>query len=150
MAEIDGDVWTMPASRMKAKKPHTISLAPMALRVVTASLAAHPGASQVFPGKGGAPMDPHSVTRALSRLASSLGIEGATVHDLRRTVASELGRLAVPESIISRILAHTQSGITARVYNQHAYGAEKRRALRLWELRLINIVSGKKLHRLEY
>jgi integrase len=149
-AEIDGDVWTIPANRMKAKKPHTIPLPPMALGIVRDALAASCGTRQVFPGKGGAPMDPHSVTRALSRLAASIGIEGATVHDIRRTVASELGRLGGDESVISRVLAHTQSGITARVYNQHAYIEEKRRALRLWQQRVVNISSGRRLHAIRW
>jgi integrase len=141
VAEIAGEVWTIPASRMKAGKAHTIPLAPMALGIVTASLADRPGALQVFPGKGGAPMDPHSVTRAMSRLAVSLGIEGATVHDIRRTVASEMGRLRIPESVISRVLAHTLDGITSRVYNQHAYLEEKRAALTAWESELARIVG---------
>ena len=38
--------------------------------------------------------------------------------------------------------AHTQTGITARVYNLHSYDAEKRAAFERWEAELVRIAAG--------
>ena len=142
VAEVSTDVWSIPPSRMKAGAAHSVPLAPMAAALFADAARLALPSAYVFPGKGGAAMDPHSVTRALNRLNGALGIEGATVHDLRRTVASEMARIGVAESIISRVLAHTQSGITARVYNRHSYDTEKRAAFAMWETELLRIVTG--------
>lgn len=139
-SEMVGGVWSIPARRMKGGEAHAIPLAPMAAAIIADAMRDSAN-GYLFPGRGGNILDPHSVTTAIVRLTASLGIEGATVHDIRRTVASELARLGVAESIISRLLAHTQGGITARVYNQHSYLAEKRAALALWEAELQRIAA---------
>jgi integrase len=54
------------------------------------------------------------------------------IHDLRRTVATEMGRLGITEFIIGKVLNHAARGITGQVYNQYEYLAEKRHALDTW------------------
>ncbi len=56
------------------------------------------------------------------------------IHDLRRTAASGMARLKVPESIVSRILNHSAkeiAGVTA-LYNRYGYDDEKRAAMLAW------------------
>lgn len=53
------------------------------------------------------------------------------LHDFRRTMASEMGRMGVPEETISRVLAHAKQGVTSCHYNLHSYDPEKLKALRL-------------------
>ena len=95
----------------------------------------------VFPGRSGGKIDPLSVGKALNRITAVLGIDGAKVHDLRRTMASEMGRLGVAEETISRVLAHAKAGVTARHYNLHTYDTEKRSAFERWESELMRIIS---------
>ena len=99
----------------------------------------------VFPGRGTdeAAIDPHAVTRAMSRLMASLEIENATVHDLRRTVGTNLARLGVSKDIRARLLNHVDGArsVTDAVYNQHEFWAEKRAALETWEAELRRIVG---------
>ena len=142
VAEFTDGAWIVPAIRMKAGRQHTVPLAPLAANVVASAIAANGGSRLVFPGCFDAELEPDSISRALERLTASLGIVGATVHDLRRTMASEMGRLGIAESTISRVLAHAQSGITARHYNLHSYDAEKRAALERWEAELVRVVSS--------
>ena len=139
--EVIDDIWSIPASRMKAGTAQSVPLAPMAATVFADAIARGAPSQFVFPGKSGMALDPHSITRALNRLNKALCISNATVHDLRRTVASEMARIGIAESVISRVLAHTQSGITARVYNRHSYDAEKRDALQRWEAELLRIAT---------
>ena len=68
---------------------------------------------------------------------------GWTLHDLRRTFATNLAALGTPIHITERLLNHvsgTQSGIVA-VYQRHDYAAEQRQAIEAWDKRLQSIVA---------
>jgi hypothetical protein len=56
------------------------------------------------------------------------------VHDLRRTVATELARLKVQPHVIERVLNHSNGilGGVAGIYNRFGYQDEMREALNLW------------------
>src|SRR5262249_26300302 len=54
-----------------------------------------------------------------------------TIHDVRRSVRTNLPRLRVPTEISEMILGHGKRGIRA-VYDMYAYIDEKREALSLW------------------
>ena len=67
------------------------------------------------------------------------------VHDLRRTVATNLQKLNVPIHVTEAVLNHRTgavSGITA-VYQVHDYADEKRAALAAWGREVERIVTGK-------
>ena len=64
------------------------------------------------------------------------------LHDLRRTCATNLARLGVDRVVISKVLNHAESEVTA-IYDRHRYDAEMRRALDAWGERLQAIVEGK-------
>jgi integrase len=67
-----------------------------------------------------------------ARLESGLGpLPSWTIHDLRRTMASGLGKLGEARFVISRVLNHADSSVTG-IYDRHAYLAEKRHALEKW------------------
>ena len=141
VSEIVGDAWIIPAARMKAKRQHLVPLAPLAQATIRVAIADSTPSPLVFPGRDGGLLEPMSSGHAFTRLTTALGIKNIRLHDLRRTMASEMGRLGVPEQIISRVLAHTQSGITARVYNLHSYANDKRDALLRWEAELMRIAA---------
>jgi integrase len=66
------------------------------------------------------------------------------LHDLRRTVATNLQRLGVRLEVTEAVLNHvsgSRAGI-AGVYQKHDYAAEKRAALEAWARQLEAIVSG--------
>jgi integrase len=63
-----------------------------------------------------------------------------TIHDLRRTAASGLGKLKVSRFIIGRVLNHADSSVTG-IYDRHAYLVEKRNALEAWGVYIRNLVS---------
>jgi hypothetical protein len=66
--------------------------------------------------------------------------EDWTLHDIRRTVRSELGELGVEPWIAETILAHKRAGIEA-TYNQAKLERQMRAALTLWAERLRAIVE---------
>lgn len=58
-------------------------------------------------------------------------LEPWTIHDLRRTVATGLGRLGISRLVIARVLNHADRTVTG-IYDRHEYLAEKRHALEAW------------------
>jgi hypothetical protein len=85
-------------------------------------------------------------SRAKERLdaaiAAELGgeIDAFVIHDIRRTMRTGLSALPIPDNVRELVIAHAQRGMH-KVYDQHAYAAEKRRALELWTARLRSIVE---------
>lgn len=62
------------------------------------------------------------------------------LHDLRRTMRTNLSRLPVSSDLAELVIAHSKTGLL-RVYDQYAYEDEKRIALQLWADELDGIVS---------
>ncbi len=67
-----------------------------------------------------------------------------TLHDLRRTAATNLAALGTRPHVTERLLNHvsgTVSGVAA-IYNRHAYMAEMREALEAWDRKLMSIITA--------
>lgn len=149
--------WTIGKERTKNGKAHLVPLPPEALSLVRQAMDLQDPDNPspfVFPSPWakleGQSIDGGALSHALSDLYSSLKIEDANLHDLRRTGASAMAseRLLVPPIVISRVLNHTVDGgggaaVTARHYNVHAYATEKRSALVAWESLLLEIIGKK-------
>ena len=56
-------------------------------------------------------------------------------HDLRRTAASHMTGMGISRLVVSKLLNHVETGVTA-VYDRHSYDQEKRAALEAWGSRL--------------
>jgi integrase len=66
-----------------------------------------------------------------------------TLHDLRRTFATNLAALGTPIHVTEKLLNHvsgTTSGIVG-IYQRHSYMDEMRKAVRQWEIRLAEILA---------
>jgi len=71
------------------------------------------------------------------------GVSDWTLHDLRRTFATNMAALGVPPHITEKLLNHvsgTISGVAA-VYNRFQYVDEMRAAVREWETRLTALLN---------
>ena len=64
------------------------------------------------------------------------------IHDIRRTMRTHLSALPVPDLVRELVIGHAKPGLH-KVYDQHAYLDEKRRALELWTARLRAIIDPK-------
>lgn len=77
-------------------------------------------------------------------LDAASGVNGWTLHDIRRTVATRMADIGIAPHIIEQILNH-QSGHRAGVagiYNRSSYVREVRAALALWEDHIRSLVGG--------
>ena len=84
--------------------------------------------------------------REMAKLQDNKPIEHFVLHDLRRTVATNMQRLQILMPVTEAVLNHisgSRAGI-AGVYQRHDYFAEKREALVQWADELARIVSAEK------
>jgi integrase len=147
-------LWTLPSKRAKSKRTHTIPLSDLAMSI----LADRPrlGAYVFSTTDGDRPISGWSKAKARldkleaeewRKIAVERGeeapaeIEPWTLHDLRRTCATSLSKLGIDRVTISKVLNHSEGGVT-KVYDRHSFDREKRRALDLWGQRLQSIIDG--------
>lgn len=72
-------------------------------------------------------------------------VEGWTLHDCRRTVATNLEQLGVRIEVVEALLNHvsgSKSGVGG-IYRRHRYFPEMKEALALWEKKLATLVPPK-------
>ena len=138
--DVAGDWWTIPANIAKNDLAHGVPISRQA-RAILAELRPETGFSGwVFesPRKPGAPIT--AVQKAAGRIAKASGVDFVP-HDLRRTAATFMTSMGVSRLVVSKILNHVESGVTA-VYDRHSYDEEKREALRLWGEKVESIVNA--------
>ena len=153
--EVDGDTWTLPASRSKNGDEHVVPLSPE----VIAILEALPKIGRfIFTTTGKSPVS--GFTRAKARADRLMGeaanrdlpagsdpvvIPAFTIHDLRRTAATGMAGLRFPPQVVEAVLNHrsgTRRGV-AGVYNRFDYAEEKRHALESWARLVTQLVEGR-------
>jgi hypothetical protein len=82
--------------------------------------------------------------RALARLRgddeAAVTLTPWQVHDLRRVVRNKLAALEVNDAVAEAVLGHGRKGLQ-RVYDQHGYEPQMRKAMTLWANELRRIVS---------
>jgi integrase len=132
----------IPGNRMKGGAEHRLPLVPEAVDLLR-SVAPRPGNNFVFGGtRNGFTAFQYTMTELRGALAvAGLVTERWTLHDLRRTVKSELSELGTEPWISERILAHVRGGIEG-VYDWSRLEKQMRHALQLWADRLRSIVNG--------
>lgn len=126
-------IWAMPGSRTKNGLPHEIPLPPVALEVLRSRQDDCWEDRDFVFGRRGTGFSGFSKAKAALGERCPLR-EPWVLHDLRRTFATEIGRLGVPPHVVEAILNHisgTKAGV-AGIYNRALYEAEKRSALQLW------------------
>lgn len=134
----------IPAARYKTKRPHVFPLSAPAW-VLVETLPKWNGGDCTFStgGRGrvaGArPISGFSKAKEVisAKIAKAGEKEGLppmepwTVHDIRRSVATHMARMGVPQEHIERVLGHVVAGV-AGTYNRYSYLDEKRAALEAW------------------
>jgi integrase len=126
---LDQKAFEVPAAMYKTDRPQVVPLSAPALAVVEALPNWNNGDFLLTTMAGKRPVSGFS--RAKARLDQLSGVEGWTLHDLRRSAATHMARLGVPQEHIERVLGHAIEGV-AGTYNRYSYLPEKRAALDVW------------------
>jgi integrase len=125
-------IWTLPAEMTKAGRSHVVPLSRLAMKILSGCRALT-SSPYVFSSRKSGPIAGYSKAKqALDSLMTARGdIESWTIHDLRRSVGTGLGKRGVSRFVIARVLNHADSTVTA-IYDRHEYLPEKREALEKW------------------
>jgi len=125
-SELNGNVWTLPATRSKSGRANVLPLPPAAMAVLN-KLPRHGDDGYVFTTtEGKRPSSAFGQNKRAIDAAS--GTSGWTLHDARRTVRSKLSELGVPWEVARRVVGHSVDQLDA-VYDRFTYLAEKGEAL---------------------
>lgn len=131
----------LPSEVVKNGRPHTFPFGNM----TTGILDALPtfDCDLVFPARGNNKAPFSGWSKCKQVLDTSSGITGWTLHDLRRTFATNLAALDTAPHVVERLLNHasgTISGVAA-IYNRFQYAAEMRAAIEMWEKHLKKLLA---------
>lgn len=121
--EIDGDVWAVPAARMKAGAEHRVPLSEAALSILARVDRGH-RSGLIFPGLKGPLSD-----MALAMVVRKMGVTDATPHGFRSAFKDwAVDCTSFADEISEEALAHTVGSAVRRAYRR-GQAMEKRRAL---------------------
>ncbi len=141
----------IPASREgnKSKRDDAVPLPPLALKIIKEALGVGSKADPLFLGAS----DRGTVSHAFTDFRREKNWPGRVrLHDARTLINDQLAMMQVPGEMRSRALHHTGDlrSLADTTYSAYDFLPERLRALRLWQARLRNIISGKKLHVLRW
>lgn len=126
--------------------PHVVPLPPLARQLFEEALEEARRSAYVFPVRTlrkDAPMRGTHLSATFRQMMCRLDIADARLHDLRSIVKTGMAQLGVPPAIADKVQDHAEVRGMGKAYDRHDYLSEKRRALELWEKRLLEIVEAR-------
>jgi integrase len=137
-SQLEGDLWFLSSNDTKNKRENVVPLSRQAKAIVD-DLLKNEGEFLLATGRiGDAPINGFS--KAKAQIDKASGVTDWRFHDLRRSVATNIGKLGYERFTIEKVLNHKDKGVTA-VYDRYTYLNEKREALQKWADRLDEIVA---------
>lgn len=132
--DLDRAEWSIPAERMKAKRPHRVPLAPRAVELLRQAEALRDGSDLVFPGtKTGKPLS----DMTLSKLLRELEID-AHVHGFRtsfKTWAQEQTSFA--NEVSEAALAHVVKDKAEAAYARSDLFEKRQSMMHQWSFKIL-------------
>ncbi|CAO4172393.1 tyrosine-type recombinase/integrase [Methylorubrum extorquens] len=137
--DLQGAVWSIPAERMKNKRPHTVPLSGAALDILR-SAPSRDGRDFIF-GEGDGPFSGFSRAKRTLSERAGLAPDEWRIHDIRHTVSTGMNGVGIMPHIVEAVLSHvsgSRAGVAGR-YNHATYLPEKREALDRWAAEVARI-----------
>ncbi|WP_439854033.1 tyrosine-type recombinase/integrase [Pseudomonas yamanorum] len=128
--DLEQATWTIPAARMKARRPHIVPLPRQAVAILRLLQEITGRYALVFAGANPErPMSENTVNKALRMM----GYEGKqTGHGFRHLLSTELNGRGYNKDWIERQLAHGDSDEIRGTYNHAAYVEQRREMMQAW------------------
>lgn len=145
-SHITGNWWTQPNT--KNGRAHRTYLTPKARKLVDEAMAVTKSEIYLFASRSDTTKSMRidtlskAVLRWVKHPEQPMQIPAWTPHDLRRTMASNLGSMEVGRFAQNQILNHKDTSIGG-VYDVSEYDALKKRTMPLWETRLQSILEDR-------
>jgi len=127
--EIEGDVWTVPAERMKSARQHAVPLSKRALEIL-AQMRAQRSGDLMFPGRDGS--KPLGAT-GLRHVLKQLGRSDGTVHGFRSAFRDWAGdHTAFPREVAEAALGHAIGDKVEAAYRRGSALEKRRKLMEAW------------------
>ena len=131
--DLEQATWSIPAEKMKRRKPHVVPLCHQAVELLEALRQKTGRGRYVFPSarspRGTEPMSNNAIRTALRRMGFSN--EEMTAHGFRSLGSTRLNEMGFRPDVIEAALAHTQGGVRG-IYNRSEYIDERREMMEKW------------------
>lgn len=130
-SEIDGDLWRIPAGKMKRRRDHLVPLSRQALQLLDNLRARQRGSIYVFPNdrRLDRPMSENAVLYLIGRMGYGGRMTGHGWRTVASTWANEAG---YNRDWIERQLAHVPDDKVRSTYNRAEYLPDRRLMLQAW------------------
>jgi integrase len=126
--EIEGDVWTVPAERMKTGLPHSVPLTGAAIEVLELIEPGGPEAP-IFAGQRGGRLSNMAMTMLLRRM----GLGHCTAHGFRSAFKDWAADCTeFPDEVSEEALAHIVGSKVRRAYRRGAALERRRKLMEAW------------------
>ena len=135
--DLDKKVWTIPAERMKKRRPHSIPLTDQAIALLEVIRPYSGHRQYVFPSD----RDPksHANTQTANMALKRMGFGGELVsHGLRSIASTTLNEQAWDSELIEVALAHVDSNDVRSAYNRAEYIERRRPMMEWWSQHIVN------------
>lgn len=154
--DVEARTWDIPSDVAKNGRAHTVHLSGFALAIWTRFLLLPAGDSPyLFVGREGGHVSERELTRRLTdrqtrtkkvkgrKNTTELDLPGGhwTQHDLRRTAATIMGELGIPEGVVDRCLNHIEPKKVTRTYQRQQMLVQRRDAFDALGAHLTNLLG---------
>ena len=143
--DLEHQLWTIPAERMKMREKHFVPLSQQAVAILTELQALTGSRQYVFPGArtNGRPMSDNTINAALRRLGYSK--EDMTGHGFRHMASTLLNEQGWNRDAIERQMAHAERNSIRATYNYAEYLPERTKMMQSWADYLDGLKAGAKV-----
>ena len=132
--DLEAKIWTVPASRMKARVAHRVPLSTRAVEILEAQRAAHPETELVFPAPTGAALWDMALTQFLrdEKATSDTPDRFATAHGFRSSFRDWASEQGYSRDVAERALAHAIKDETEAAYHRTDLLDQRRIVMEAW------------------
>jgi integrase len=140
-SEIDGDLWRIPAGKMKRRRDHLVPLSRQALVLLDNLRVRQRGSVYVFPNdrRLDRPMSENAILYLIGRMGYGGRMTGHGWRTVASTWANEAG---YNRDWIERQLAHSPDDKVRSTYNRAEYLTDRRVMLQAWGDWLMQSLRG--------
>lgn len=139
--DLEKKIWTIPAERMKKRRPHTVPLTPQALALLEAIKPYSGHREYVFPSDRN-PRE-HCNSQTANMALKRMGFAGRLVsHGMRSIASTTLNEQGFDPELIEVALAHVDKDEVRSAYNRADYVERRRPMMEWWSNHIQQAATG--------
>ncbi len=139
--DLEKNLWTIPAMRMKKKRPHKVPLSPQMLALLEVMKPISTNREYVFPADRNPRNHAHPATANMALKRMGFG-RLLVAHGLRSLASTTLNEQGFDPDIIESALAHTDKNDVRGAYNRAEYLERRRIMMRWWSDHIESAAEG--------